>query len=131
MISIRWRRNLAALVCALCMAHPAAALAQADATKRVRDELALVQQEQQAVFQQFQMVRELRNEMLAPPAAPPPLSGQPLPSYDDQVAAQADREQRLAAYSQQMEQLYGRYQELEARRRALVEELGQAGGSRY
>jgi hypothetical protein len=130
MISIKWRMNLAALVCALAVAHPVAALAQADATKRIRDELALVQQEQQALFQQFQMVRELRNELLAPPAAPPPLSGQPLPRYDDQVAAQADREQRLAAYSQQMEQLYGQYQELEARRRALVEELGQVGGSR-
>jgi hypothetical protein len=130
MISIKWRMNLAALVCALAVAYPVAALAQADATKRIRDELALVQQEQQALFQQFQMVRELRNELLAPPAAPPPLSGQPLPRYDDQVAAQADREQRLAAYSQQMEQLYGQYQELEARRRALVEELGQVGGSR-
>ena len=90
-----------------------------------------MQQEQQTVFQQFQMVRELRNELLAPPAVPArPLSGQPPPRYDDQVAAQADREQRLAAYSQQMEQLYGQYQELEARRRALVEELGQVGGSR-
>ena len=108
--------------------------AQPEEAKHIRDELSLVQQEQQAVFQQFQMVRELRNGAAAPPPTPPPLtvygSGQSLPSYDDQVAAQKDRDQKLADYNQEMERLFARYQELDARRKALVEELGRVSGSR-
>ena len=130
----RGRITLAVFACALCAATPSAVSAQQDAAKRIRDELALVQQEQQAVFQQFQMVRELRSELVAPPAVQPALSGygtgESLPNYDDQVAAQRDRDQRLADYGQEMERLYARYQELDGRRRALVEELGQVGGNR-
>ena len=130
----RWRSRVAALAGALCVALPGAALGEQDAAKRIRDELALVQQEQQAVFQQFQMVRELRNELLAPPAQQPALSGygmgQPLPSYEDQVAAQKERDQKLTAYGQEMEQLYARYQELDGRRKYLIDELGQAGARR-
>ena len=132
--SMRRRIGLAALVCALWVAPLIAAAAEQDPAKRVRDELTLVQQEQQAAFQQFQMVRELRNELLAPPPVQPPLSGygtgQSLPNYDDQVAAQRDRDQKLADYGQEMERLYARYQELDSRRKALVEELGQATGGR-
>jgi hypothetical protein len=134
MISTHWRARLAALICAIALSQAGAAMAQADPAKRIRDELTLVQQEQQAVFQQFQMVRELRNELLAPrPQQPALVYGgveNSVPNYDDQVAAQRDREQRLADYSRQMEQLYARYQELDGRRQILVEELTQAGGSR-
>jgi hypothetical protein len=134
MISRAWRTRLAVLACAVTLSQAGAAAAQADPAKRIRDELSLVQQEQQAVFQQFQMVRELRNELLAPPPQRPALSyggvDGTVPNYDDQVAAQKDREQRIGDYSRQMEQLYARYQELDGRRQALVEELAQAGGSR-
>lgn len=131
----RWRRLLAVLVCVGSVLGAGGALAQTDPAKRIRDELALVQQEQQAVFQQFQMVRELRNELMAPPLQQPALSGyggtgEALPNYDDQVAAQKYREQRLADYSRQMEQLYARYQELDVRRQTLVEELAHAGTGR-
>ena len=134
-IGRRWHHRLAVVLCVLSVMIPAATLAQADTAKHIRDELALVQQEQQAVFQQFQMVRELRNELMAPPVQQPAVSGyggtaETLPNYDDQVAAQKDREQRLADYSRQMEQLYGRYQELDVRRQALVEELAHAGAGR-
>jgi hypothetical protein len=110
------------------------AWAQADPAKHIRDELALVQQEQQAVFQRFQMVRELRNVVAAPPPAAPPLnvygSGQPLPNYEDVVAAQKERDRKLADYGQEMDRLFARYQELDARRKALLEELGGAAGER-
>ena len=56
--------------------------------------------------------------------------GQPLPSYEDQVAAQKERDQKLTAYGQEMEQLYARYQELDGRRKYLIDELGQAGARR-
>jgi hypothetical protein len=128
--SIGWRNGLAALICALSLAQPLA-WAQGDASQRIRDELVLVQQEQQAVFQQFQMVRELRSELLAPPPAQSPLSGyasgQGLPNYDDQVEEQRDRSQKVADYSQEMERLFARYQELDGRRKALVEELAKVG----
>lgn len=127
--------RLALFICALTVVYPGAAAAQTDAAKRIRDALTLVQQEQQAVFQQFQMVRELRNELLAPPLTQPALSGyggigQGVPNYEDVVAAQRYREQKLGEYGQQMEQLYARYQELDGQRRALVEELARAGASR-
>jgi hypothetical protein len=133
--SIRWRHHLAAaLACALLAVHPVTVPAQPDAAKRIRDELALVQQEQQAVFQQFQMIRELRDGLAAPSAPPPALtvygSGQTLPNYDDQVAAQKERDQKLADYSREMERLYARYQELDGQRKELVEELGKVGASR-
>ncbi|MBL8539132.1 MAG: hypothetical protein JNK68_02050, partial [Betaproteobacteria bacterium] len=74
-IGRRWHLRLAVTLCVLSVMIPAATLAQADPAKRIRDELALVQQEQQAVFQQFQMVRELRNELMAPPVQQPAVSG--------------------------------------------------------
>ena len=130
--SIRWHRALGVLAWAL-MVVSLGAWAQADAAKRIREELVLVQQEQQAVFQQFQMVREMRNGLAAPLVAPPPLtvygSGQSL-NYDDQVAAQKEREQKLIDYGQEMERLFARYQELDARRKTLVEELGTVSGNR-
>jgi hypothetical protein len=127
------RRALAVLACALLIVSPAL-WAQADGAKRIRDELALVQQEQQAVFQQFQMVRELRNGLAAGPPVPPPVgaygTGQALPNYDDQVAAQKERDQKLVDYSQEMDRLFAHYQELEARRKTLVEELATETGRR-
>lgn len=131
----RWIGGVWVLLSLLSVLSSGVALAQADPTKRIRDALALVQQEQQAVFQQFQMVRELRNELMAPSVQQPAVSGydgggQSLTNYDDQVAAQKDRDQRLADYTRQMEELYARHQELEGRRQALVEELAHASGNR-
>lgn len=134
MLPTGWRTRTALFICALTVAYPGATAAQTDAAKHIRDELTLVQQEQQAVFQQFQMVRELRNELLAPPPTQPALSGyatgQGIPNYEDVVAAQRYRDQKLTEYGQQMEQLYARYQALDGRRQALVEELARAGTSR-
>lgn len=128
-----WRHGVAALACALLMCSPAA-LAQQDEVKRIRDELTLVQQEQQAVFQRFQMVRELRHGLESPPPTPPPLtmyeSGQSPPNYYDQVAAQQERAQKLVYYSQEMDRLFAHYQELDGRRKELLEELGRVTGNR-
>lgn len=132
-VPARWRRGLAGFACAVLLAS-SAALAQQDQAKRIRDELALVQQEQQSVFQQFQMVRELRHGLENPPPAPPGLtmygSGQSLPNYEDQVAAQQERAQKLVYYSQEMDRLFAQHQELDARRKVLLEELGKITGNR-
>jgi hypothetical protein len=132
-VPTRWRGGLAAFACALLLgSYPV--LAQQDEAKRIRDELALVQQEQQAVFQQFQMMHELRRGLENPPPTPPPLtmydSGQSPPNYYDQVAAQQERAQRLVYYGQEMDRLFARYQELDARRKVLLEELGKITGNR-
>lgn len=131
MIHIGRRGWFAALFCVLLPTYLGSSAFAQDGAKRIRDELTLVQQEQQAVFQQFQMVRELRNELMVPPPTQPALSGygmgQAIPNYEDVVAAQRDRDQRLVEYSQRMEQLYARYQELDGRRQALVEELARTG----
>ena len=127
----------AALACALLLGTPAAQ-AQQDQIRRVRDELALVQQEQQAVFQQFQMVKELKHGLENPPPPPPALTmndpnqsyGQSVPNYYDQVAAQEDRAQKLVSYGQEMDRLFAQYQDLDARRKALLEELGRLTGTR-
>ncbi len=113
-------------------------LAQQDDAKRIRDELVLVQQEQQSVFQQFQMVRELRHGLESPPPPPPALTmndpnqsySQSPPNYYDQVAAQQDRAQKLIYYGQEMDRLFAQYQELEGRRKALLEDLSRLPGRR-
>jgi hypothetical protein len=137
-VPARWGTAFAAIACALLLLGSSAVLAQQDDAKRIRDELVLVQQEQQSVFQQFQMVRELRHGLESPPPPPPALTmndpnqsySQSPPNYYDQVAAQQDRAQKLIYYGQEMDRLFAQYQELEGRRKALLEDLSRLPGRR-
>jgi hypothetical protein len=125
------------LVLALLLAGPAA-LAQNDAgtdpaaraqlEARIRDvELALnrIGTEQQSVYQQFQMVQQMRaselqqssqtSQSYTPDVSPP--------NYDDVVRERQARDDRLQRYGSEMDRLYARYRELEEQKRPLLDEL--------
>lgn len=87
-----------------------------------------LQQEQQSAFQQFQIIQELRRD--AQQANDAAIAAQyssstmgSIPNYDD---VERVRQQRLAVvqqYTDQMNALYARYRELDARKRALLDQL--------
>jgi hypothetical protein len=124
----------AALAALLALAPPSLAqtdfesAAELDAQVR-RVELALnrIQTEQRAVYQQFQMMQELRRGELeqdqqssysyTPPATPP--------NYDEEVEARQARESRLQGYTNELDRLYARYRELEDQKKPLLDELAE------
>jgi hypothetical protein len=93
--------------------------------RQIEAALARISQEQQSVYQQFQMVQELRrNEerhMLPWPSyESPPTSP---PNYDDVRRQQEARAQRLRDHQYELDRLYARYRELEEQKRPLLETL--------
>jgi hypothetical protein len=100
--------------------------------KRVELALSRIQAEQQSVYQQFQMVQEMRRTeqqqnyqsslVYTPPATPP--------NYDDIVRDQQAREARMQGYAAELDRLYARYRELEEQKRPLLDELSQLATQR-
>jgi hypothetical protein len=93
--------------------------------RRIEAALARISQEQQSVYQQFQMVQEMRRSEQAqtqsmqqsytPPATPP--------NYDDVQREQEERDQRIKNYQYELDRLYARYRELEEQKKPLLDEL--------
>lgn len=88
-----------------------------------------VQQEQQSVYQNYQMTKELRLEEVRegyPTTAQPQYgtsNDTPPPNYDDVVRAQLEREQRIQQYTDELRRLSLRYLELEDQRKALIDQI--------
>lgn len=83
--------------------------------ERLSSALNMLNQQQQAVYQQFQMVQEVRRGSDRPPYGIPALSpfdGQ-IANYDEVVAAQRNAIQRREALSRQADDLLARYNEIE------------------
>ncbi|SEL26350.1 hypothetical protein [Nitrosovibrio tenuis] len=94
-------------------------------------------QAQQSVYQQFQMVQELRrNEtqgnlpqaVLNPYPAQAPYSmggmtSNPPLNYDDLVRLQREQQERVQQYTRNLNELYARYSELEEQKRAVLSQL--------
>src|SRR5690349_6519285 len=76
--------------------------------RQVEAALAAISQEQQALYQQFNMVQELRRneerQLLVPG---PPLTV----NYDERVREDQARSQRIRDYMSQLDQLYARHRE--------------------
>ena len=102
--------------------------------RQLQAQIGAIQQEQQSVYQQFQMVNTLRRDELqaANPAvienSPVYSSDNPPPNYDDVVRAKQARDERIRQYTSEVNTLFARYQDLEqqkqqvlARLRALVQ----------
>jgi len=92
--------------------------------RRVEAALSRISQEQQSVYQQFQMVQELRrsDERQMQPLqsyTPPPTP----PNYDDVKREEEARTQRIKEYQYELDRLYARYRELEEQKKPLLEEL--------
>ncbi|MEP7072741.1 MAG: hypothetical protein ABI727_01060 [Nitrosospira sp.] len=123
----------------LVLAQTAPSLPQQD-PRIAQLELALnqVQQEQQAVYQQFQMTQELRRNDIQenfPQAIQTPSSTVQYPyamgglrdnapvSYDDTVRLQRERQERIEQYTRDLNRLYSRYTELAEQKKVLLNQL--------
>ncbi|MDN5880932.1 MAG: hypothetical protein L0H75_07025 [Nitrosospira sp.] len=90
-----------------------------------------VQQEQQSVYQQFQMTLELRRYeiqegnplILQGPTGMGGVRDAPPIDYDVMVRVQQERKERIQQYTRDINSLYSRYSELGERRRTLVDQL--------
>jgi hypothetical protein len=83
-------------------------------------------QEQQALFQQFQMLQELRranDRAIYTSQLRAPLSPTEVPNYADFIQAQTDVARRSEEMTQQTEQLYAQYSEIGARKAELQQRI--------
>jgi len=112
----------------------ATAFAETDAQDELnRLEAALngVRQEQQSVYQNYQMVRDMRlmevQEGIPPkPQYPYGMNlDTPPPNFDEVFRMQMEREQRIQQYTDDMKQLSVLYLDLEEERKALLEQIGE------
>ena len=128
-----------ALVCAAlaCLLVPLVVRADAEVDAEVRQlqaSIAALQQEQQSLYQQFQMTQELRRtetQDLNPGViqnSPVYDIYSPATSYEDQERAKRDRLDRIQKYTQDLNSMYARYRALEDQKTALrarIDELMQ------
>lgn len=88
-------------------------------------------QHQQSVFQQFQMLQEIRRfevaqDSLTTLSQSPQTGGvlnSPIVDYDEVVRAKQDRQRKLQQYTLDLEMLYQRFQELESEKRMIMEQI--------
>jgi predicted nucleic acid-binding Zn-ribbon protein len=115
------RRLLPALALLAGMAWAADSVQQQ--VRAVEAALARITQEQQSIYQQFQMAQELRrgDERQMQPL---PLYGVPTsPNYEDIKRDEAARAQRVKDLQSEVDRLYARYRELEQQKKPLLEQL--------
>lgn len=110
----------------------ASAVAEAD-PRLVRLEAAYnrAHQEQQAMYQQFQMIQELRRNELQQMDALPGSGRAGMPSanagksldYDENVRQERARHERLQRYEREIAQSYARFLELGQQKKALLDQI--------
>ena len=121
----RARRAVVSLALASAMlAAPAwSAETPQDQMRRVESALARLTQEQQSVYQQFQMAQELRrSELQIPPLQSYNVPATP-PNYDDVKREQQARADRMKDLQLEIDRLYARYRQIEEQKRPLLETL--------
>jgi hypothetical protein len=96
--------------------------------KDLESQVARIQQEQQAAYQQFQLAQEMRRNSLqqADLAANPYANGPGIgtvPNYDDVVRMRQTQQAQIQQYTDDMNSLYGRYRELETRKQVLQDRI--------
>jgi predicted nucleic acid-binding Zn-ribbon protein len=128
------RAAIAVTAIGLC---PAVTFAQAEAgaeLERLQSALGVIQQTQQSVYQQFQMVQELRRAELAgaDPFAPQANVGiaPPPQDYNELRRRREQRDDRIKELTAELERLYARYQELEDQKQPLLERMSELGRRR-
>lgn len=90
--------------------------------------LNLVNQEQQLVYQQFQMLQEMRRSEVQDinPLVMQDMGGvkdMPPISYDESVRVQRERRDRIQQHARELDRLYARYSELGEQKKAILEQL--------
>lgn len=86
-----------------------------------------VQQEAQAVHQQFLMIQELRrNEIIGPDTAELPGTAArttPIPKYEEMIQRQESKKERIEKYTAELDRLHATFSDLNEERRALIEQI--------
>lgn len=105
--------------------------AATDVQKQIQEAeaaLSMLQQEQQNLFQQFQMLQELRRQELLQEndimlqQNKPVMGGSGL-NYDDVQKREQERFARIKDYTMRLNEIHERYQEIDRERQALISEL--------
>lgn len=92
-----------------------------------------VQQDAQAIHQQFLMIQELRrNELQGSPLTgvpnanvPATAQSMPTPKYEEMLQRQQERNNRIEEYTTDLDRLYTRFRALEDERQMLMEQINQ------
>ncbi|HET7061131.1 MAG TPA: hypothetical protein VFI43_03025 [Nitrosospira sp.] len=94
---------------------------------QLQTRLNAINQAQQSMYQQFQMLQEMRRNEIAgtfPQVLPGGgLSNLPPISYDETVRLQRERQDRLQRYERDLDELYARYAELDEQKKAILDEI--------
>ena len=117
----RWLLPVAVLACA----HAWAGESLQDQMRRIEATLGRISSEQQALYQQFNMVQELRRNEERQSFPPLPVYAAPgsPPNYDDMKRQEEARVQRVRDLQYELDRLYARYRDLEDQKRPLLEAL--------
>ncbi len=97
--------------------------------EQLKAELESIQHEQQSVYQNYQMVKDLRRSEVqenSPPMAQNPYGTTvdvPPPNYDDVLRLQANRENRIQQYTADLRHLTSRFLDLDDKRRTLLKKI--------
>ncbi len=109
---------------------PALADSNAPRLDQLKTELDSVRAEQQSVYQNYQMIKELRRSEVqenSPPVAQNPYGTSvnvPPPNYDDVLRLQEKREERIQQYTSDLRHLTSRFLDLDDKRKVLVKQIG-------
>lgn len=90
--------------------------------RRVEAALFAVRDEQQAVYQQFQMIQALQQIELQSPAPAYVPQGQ-IPNYDDMARARQDQQDRFRSYTYELQQLFAHHRDLTAEAAQLLDQV--------
>jgi chaperonin cofactor prefoldin len=87
-----------------------------------------ISQEQQSVYQQFQMLQEMRQSEVQDinPLVMQDMGGvkdMPPITYDESVRVQRERKDRFQQHARELDLLYARYSELGEQKKAILEQL--------
>ena len=113
-------------ICALFLmsSFSAVAAGPADDLARLHSALNLLDQEQVAIYQQFQMIQDLRrSHSPAPYGALMPVPGGEIANYDEAIAAQNRIVRRNEELAQEAFRLVTRYGEIEAEKKPLRQQI--------
>ena len=118
-------RSLIWILALLALSFPAAADDKAE-LQSLHAAVSALNQEQQALFQQFQMLQELRranDRAFYAAQLRPPLSTSEVPNYADVVQAQKDVSRRGEELAQQTDQLYAQFNEIGSKKALLQQRI--------
>jgi hypothetical protein len=118
-------RRLALILALLCSSFSAAADTKEE-LQSLYAALSSLTQEQQSVFQQFQMLQELRRaneQAFFNSQIRASQFGSEIPSYADVIQQQKDVVRHGEALAQQADQLYAQYSEIAARKSLLQQRI--------